>query len=90
MTTRFANSDGTRRNPSQILLVLHECLRFASFLHARVSGLGRLCCKFLGNAKSVHGMFQRPFAQFVSSQVISLVVGNCSGMVSVNRKVVQL
>jgi hypothetical protein len=67
-----------------------DLARFASFLHARVSGLGRLCCKFLGNAKSVHGMFQRPFAQFVSSQVISLVVSDRSGLVSVNRKVVQL
>ena len=76
------------RHPSHILMLYPMSIRGA--LCARLSGLGCFCCKFLGKAESVHGVFQRPFAEFVSGQVISLIVGNSSCLMSMNCKVVQL
>jgi hypothetical protein len=53
-------------------------------------GLFCLCGEFLGEAKGIHGMFQRLFAEFVCREVVAVIVRNDGGLMSVNGKVVQL
>jgi hypothetical protein len=59
-------------------------------LHSRLSRLCRLCGEFLRKSKRIHGMFERPLAEFVSRQVVSLVVRIGGSLMSVDCKVVQL
>jgi hypothetical protein len=57
-------------------------------LRAGITGLGCFDCEFLGQTEGVHGIFQRSFAEFVSAQVISLVVGDGSSLMSMDCEVV--
>ena len=58
-------------------------------LGPRIFGFFRFCGKFFSKSKGVHGMFQRPLAEFMSRKVISLVVSYGGGLMCVNRKIVQ-
>jgi hypothetical protein len=72
-----------------LIFLLLKCFRLLRVpLRLGSSGLGRLCGEFLGKPKGVHRMFQCPLAEFVSSQVVPLVVCDSGGLMCVNRKVV--
>jgi hypothetical protein len=57
-------------------------------LRPRILGLCRPFGEFLRKLRGVHGMFQSLLAEFISRQVISLIMGHGGGLVSVTRKVV--
>jgi hypothetical protein len=58
------------------------------FLRPRILGLDLINGEFLGKSKGIHRMLKRALAKFVSRLVISLVVSNGSGLVSVTRQIV--
>ena len=49
----------------------------------------RVAGKLFGELESVHGVFVRLLAEFMSGQMISFAVGDGSGIVGVGRKVME-